>query len=181
MANQLLTFMNHDDEVAFVRVLERSVFDVYPRRVPPDWKTFRASEATLDRFPEEDVYLVASDIGPALVDVVKRGPDKGSWRLDEVRSPVIFWERCTVNEEKELVSGQLWAELDVTPETGRRNAAPDRFRTRYLEIESWVKKTFRKSSPKGFWVGPRTARLAKEGLLPLRENAHWGRVVTPHG
>ena len=82
MANQLLTFMTQDDEAAFARVLERFVFEVYPRRVPPGWKAFRASAETLDRFPEEDVYLVASDIGPALVDKLKRGRDKGQWRIE---------------------------------------------------------------------------------------------------
>jgi hypothetical protein len=87
MANQLLTFMNRDDEEGLLRMLERYVFEVYPRRVPPDWKPFRASVETLDQFPRDDVYLVASDIGPAMVDKIKRGPDKGFWRVDEVRSP----------------------------------------------------------------------------------------------
>jgi hypothetical protein len=177
MANQLLTFMNRDDEEALAQQLERSVFEVYPRLVPPDWQTFRAARKTLDRFPDEDVYLVASDIGPALVDKVKRGPHKGSWRVDEVRSPVIFWERCLVNEDQELVSGQLWAELDVTQQTGRKSAAPEQFRARFLELEGWLRKNFRKSHPKGFLIGPRTARLVKEGVLKLRENAHWGREV----
>ena len=177
MANQLLTFMNRDDEEALVQQLERSVFEVYPRTVPPDWKPFRARRDTLDRFPEEDVYLVASDIGPALVDKVKRGPNKGSFRVDEARSPVIFWERCRLNEEGELVSGQLWAELDITQQSGRKDPAPERFRARFLELEGWVKKNFRKSHPKGFLIGPRTARQVKEGTAKLRENAHWGREV----
>lgn len=180
MANQLLTFMAEEDERALVRFLARSVFDVYPRRVPTDWTTFRLGLERFDDLPREDVYLVASDIGPALVDNIKRGKDKGSLRIDEVRSPVIFWERCTTNDEGELVSGQLWAELDVTAQTGRRDAAPERFRVRYLELETWIHKTFRKSHPKGFWIGPHTARQVKEQGLALRENAHWGREVQVH-
>ena len=180
MANQLLTFMAREDEAAFVRFLERFVLEVYPRRVPPNFKTFRASEKTLDRFPEEDVYLVASDIGPALVDKVKKGPDKGFWRIDEVRSPVIFWERNQKDDDGALVSGQLWAELDVTQQTGRRQAAPDAFRARFLEIERWVKKTFRKSDPKGFWIGPQTARMVRDGLA-LKERSHWARPIAVAG
>lgn len=180
MANQLLTFMEPDDEKAFLRFLERFVFEVYPRRVPPGWKPFRATLENLPRFPEEDVYLVASDLGPALVDKIKRGPDKGSWRVDEVRSPVIFWERNLKNDDGELLSGELWAELDVTSQTGRRSAAPDQFRTRFLELEAWLSKTFRKSSPKGYLVGPATARAVKEGRLKLRENKHWGREIAVH-
>ena len=138
MASQLQVFMGREDELAFLRFIERFVFEVYPRRVPPDWKTFRARESTLDQFPEEDVYLVASDIGPALVDKMKRGKDKGLWRIDEVRSPVIFWERCITNEDGELVSGQLWAELDVTQQTGRRDAAPEQFRAQAAPRSLWL-------------------------------------------
>ena len=181
MASQLQVFMGREDELAFLRFIERYVFEVYPRRVPPDWKTFRATEATFDQFPEEDVYLVASDIGPALVDKMKRGKDKGLWRIDEVRSPVIFWERCITNDDGELVSGQLWAELDVTQQTGRRDAAPERFRARFMEIDVWIRKTFRKTHPKGFWVGPQLTRTIKQTGLKLHENHHFGREITVHG
>ena len=181
MAHQIYTFMLKADELAFLNFLERFTFEVYPRRVPPNWQPFRASPKSYDQLPEEDVYLVASDIGPALVDKIKRGPDKGNWRVDEVRSPVIFWERSRLNEEGELISGQLWAELEVTAQTGRRDAAPSQFRERYLEIEEWIKKAFRKGDPKGFWVGPHCTREVKEKGTILRENKHWGRQVAPVG
>lgn len=177
MATQLALFMEREDELAFIRFLERNNMEVYPRRVPPDWVAFKANEANFDKLPEEDVYLVAVDIGPALVDKLKRGKDKGQWRIDEVRSPVVFWERCKTNEEGELVAGQLWAELEITQQTGRRDPAPDRFRTLFLEIENWIKKTFRKTHPKGFWVGPKTARAIKKQGLKLRENKYWGREI----
>jgi hypothetical protein len=179
MANVLQFFMAPDDEVAFFRFLERHVLEVYPRRVPPDWKPFRASMESLPHVPAEDLYLVASEIGPALVDKVKRGPDKGFWRIDEVRSPVIFLERSRPNEAGELLNGQMWAELAVTSQTGRRDPAPDRFRRLYLEVEEYVKKTFRKGEPKGFFVGPKAARLCKEGLV-LRDSAFRGGTVVPY-
>lgn len=180
MANVLPFFMTSDDEVAFFRYLERFVLEVYPRRVPPDWKPFRATAENLPRLPDEEAYLAATELGPVLVDKVKRGPDKGAWRVDEVRSPVIFFERSRLNEEGELLSGKLWGELDITPQTGRKDAAPDRFRRLYLEIDEWVKKTFRKSSPKGFWIGPKAARAVKEGLV-LRDSAFRGETVRIHG
>lgn len=182
MATQLLTFMDRDDELAFLRFLERYTFEVYPRRVPPDWETFRANEANYDRLPQEDLYLVASDIGPAMVDKMKRGKDKGHWRIDEVRSPVVFWERNITNDDGELVSGQLWGELDVTQQTGRKDAAPEKFRMRFVEIDMWIRKNFRKTHPKGFWVGPHLARTIKQTpTIKLRENKHFGRPITVHG
>lgn len=181
MATQLQLFMEREDELSFVRFLERYIFEVYPRRVPPDWTTFRLCEENFDQIPEEDVYLVASDIGPALVDKLKRGKDKGFWRIDEVRSPVIFWERCKKNDDGELVSGQLWGELDVTQQTGRKDAAPEKFRQRFVDIDMWIRKNFRKTHPKGFWVGPKTARTIKQTGLKLRENKHFGREIDVHG
>lgn len=178
MANVLKFFMAPDDEAAFFRFLERYVLEVYPRRVPPDWESFRASHENLPRAPEEELYLVASEIGPAIVDKVKRGPDKGFWRIDEVRSPVIFMERSRPNEEGELLSGLFWVELEITPETGRRNPAPDRLRRLYREFEEYIKKNYRRGDPKDFYIGPKAARLHKEGLV-LRDSAHRGGTVVP--
>jgi hypothetical protein len=176
MANRLRVFMLPEDERAFLLSLERLDLEVYPRRVPQDWKPFKASAAFQSRLPEEDLYLAASTIGPVTVDKVKRGPDKGFWRVDEVRSPVIFFERSRLNEDGELLSGLLWAELDVTPQTGRRDPAPDRFRRLFNEVEAWLKKTFRKSDPPEFLVGPHAARQHKAGLV-LRDAAHRGGTV----
>jgi hypothetical protein len=60
---------------------------------------------------------------------------------------------------------------------GRRDPAPERFRLRFMEIENWIKKTFRKTHPKGFFVGPRTAKVVKQTGLKLRENKHWGKEL----
>ncbi len=182
MAHQLFTFMTPEDEQTFVREISRDVFEVYPRRVPPDWQTFRLSLDTLDQLPGREIYLVASDLGPAMVDTIKRGPDKGFYRIDEVRSPVLFWERCERNDDGELLSGQLWAELDVTEQTGRKQAAPAAFRSRVLTISAWLTKTFRKGDPKGNWIGPAAAREVREGRLALREDhVRNGRLVVPQG
>lgn len=178
MANVLRFFMAPDDEVAFFRNVARFELEVYPVRVPPQWKPFLASEKTVEQIPEDECYLAASQIGDVLVDKVKRGKDKGAWRVDEVRSPVIYFERSRRNDEGELVSGKMWAELDITPQTGRRDAAPDKFRVLFTEIHEWLKKAFRKSEPMGFLVGPVAARLYKEGLV-LRDSEHRGGTVRP--
>ena len=178
VANLLRVFMSPDDERAFMRFLSRYHLEVYPVRVPPDWKAPLANEAALSLLPPDAVYLAASELGPVQVDKVKRGPDKGSWRIDEVRSPVIHWERCVRNEADELLSGQLWAELDITQQTGRKQAAPDKFRSLFMEIETYFK-TYRKSEPKGFFIGPDAARRSKVGEV-LRDSEHRGPTVRPY-
>jgi hypothetical protein len=177
MAQRLPFFLAPEDEVSFLRFLARYRLEVYPRRVPAGWTPFLASAEVAQKLPTE-VYLAAPELGPVLVDKVKRGPDKGAWRVDEVRSPVIFWERSACNEAGELVAGQLWAELDVTPQTGRRTSAPERFRQLFEEVEGWLKKNFRRSDPVGFLIGPAAARDCKQGLV-LREAGHRGNTVRP--
>lgn len=178
MANLVQFFMTPEDEVAFFRFLERFHLELYPVRIPPDWKPPRVSEATVSALPEDAAYLAATELGAVLVDKVKRGKDKGAWRVDEVRSPVIYFERSRLNEEGELLSGKLWAELDITPQTGRVTVAPDRFRLLFKEVEEFLRKTFRKSEPMGFFVGPHAARRFKEGLV-LRDSEHRGGTVRP--
>ena len=171
--------MTDEDERAFLLFLSRFEFEIYPVRVPPDWKPLPANEKAASQLPPESFYLAASKVGPVVVDRVKRGPLKGHWRVDEVRSPVVFFGRSALNEAGELLSGNMWAELDVTPQTGRQNAAPDHFRSLYLQIEEWLKKTFRKGNPIGFLVGPHAARRSKGGLI-LRDAAPRGKTVLPY-
>jgi hypothetical protein len=178
MAINIRFFMTNADELAFLRFVGRFRLEVYPVRVPPDWKTFVASDDALERLPEDALYFSASEVGPVQVDKIKSGPDKGFWRVDEVRSPVIYFERSRRNEAGELLSGELWSQLDWTPQTGRRYAAPDRFRTIFLEIDRELRTRFRKSEPKGFLIGPNAARAAKDGLV-LRDSERGGGTVKP--
>ena len=171
--------MNPEDERAFLRYCEGLALEVYPLRVPPDWKTFNATAESQDRLPEEEAYLVASKIGPALVDPIKRGPDKGLWRIDEVLSPVVFYKRSRSDEAGALRAGSIWAEIEVTPETGRKRAAPEKFRQLVVEMEGWFKKQFRKSDPKGFYVGNHAAREHKAGLQLLTDE-HKGKPIRVH-
>lgn len=179
MADRLRFFMAVEDERAFLRFVRRFELEVYPVRIPPQWTTFVAGEEAWDSFPEDAAYLAASKLGPVLVDKLKRGPDKGWWRVDEVRSPVIHFERSRTNDAGELLSGQLWAELNWTPETGRTRTAPDRFRSLVLEVEGELRRKYRRTEPRGFFVGQHAARAAKAGLV-LRDSDHRGGTVKPY-
>jgi hypothetical protein len=179
MANVIRFILTPEDEVALFRGIEGLALEVYPVRIPPGWKPLPARPDAVEKLPADALYLAASQVGAVQVDKVKRGPDKGAWRVDEVRSPVIYYERSRLNEDGELASGKMWAELDVTPQTGRRDAAPERFRRTFQEVEAWFKRTCRKSEPTGFWIGPHAARRSKEGLV-LRDSELRGSVVRPY-
>lgn len=104
---------------------------------------------------------------------MKRGPAKGYWRVDECSSS--SWSAAAPTKRESSVSGSLWAELDITAQTGRKNAAPDRFRRLFLEVEEYVKKTSAVASRRTSFVGPKAARLYKEGLV--LGTAHRGGTV----
>ena len=50
----MLLEMEGPDEEAFFRFLSQYNFEVYPRRVPPDWKPFRANEEAVGKLPDDE-------------------------------------------------------------------------------------------------------------------------------
>src|SRR5512138_3674342 len=114
MAATLRYFMLPEDERAFFRALARHEITLYPEIVPPDWVAPRASDEVVPSLDHDAYYLAVERLAPVIVHTVKRGPDKGSLKIEEVPSPVFHYERSLRNEDGELVGGRLWAELDVT-------------------------------------------------------------------
>ncbi len=177
MAATLHYFMLPEDERALFRVLARHHLTVYPELVPPGYVAPAAEESLLTTLAEEAFYLAAERLGPVVVHPVKRGPDRGKLVIEEVPSPVFHCERSVRNEAGELVAGRLWAELDVADDTTSREGKPRALRATFEELQAWLRKTFRRSDPKGWWVGPAAARAWKGEGLVLREAGHRGRVV----
>ncbi len=103
------------------------------------------------------------------------GPEK--LVVEEVPSPVLHYQRSVRNEAGELVAGRLWAELEVTDDPGSRAGKHRALRALFEEIHGWLRKTFRRSDPTGWWVGPAAARAWKSEGLVLREPGHKGRAV----
>ena len=121
-----------------------------------------------------------ASIGPAIVDKVKRGPGQGL--LAHRRGALARHLHGALAQER---GGRAAQRADVG-RAGRHPAdgpqgrgagpvpapVPARWR-------SSLKKTFRKGDPKDFLVGPKAARLFKEGLV-LRDSAHRGGTVVPY-
>ena len=178
MPATLRYFMLPEDERAFLRLLARHELVVYPELVPPGYRPFRADESAQARLDGPAFYLAAERFGEVVLHPVKRGPDKGMLEIEEIPSPVVHWERSVRNDAGELVSGRLWAELDVSddPEQGGRGK-PLGLRRAFEDVHDLFKKSWRRSDPKGFWVGPHAAAAWKRGELKLREAGHKGRLI----
>jgi hypothetical protein len=176
MAATVHYFMLPEDERAFFRQLARHEITLYPEIVPPDWVAPRATDELVASLDRDAYYLALERLAPVIVHTVKRGKDKGCLKIEEVPSPVFHYERSIRNEDGELVGGRLWAELDVTELPAEREARykPGALRGIFRDLEEHLRKTFRRSDPKGWWVGPAAARAWKSEGLVLREPGHKG-------
>jgi hypothetical protein len=177
MAATLHYFMLPADEKAFFRHLARHQVTVYPELVPPGYAPLHAGEDTPAALTEAAYYLALERLGPVIAHPVKRGPDRGMLEIEEIPSPVLHYERSLLNDEGELVAGRLWGELDVTDDPGTRLGKPRALKGLFEEIRDQLRKSWRRSEPKGFWVGPNAAAAWKRGELRLREPGHNGRLV----
>jgi hypothetical protein len=179
MAATLRYFMLPEDERAFLRLLGRSEIDVYPELVPPGYRPFRAGEGAQERLDGPAWYLAAERFGDVMVHPVKRGPGKGMLEIEEVPSPVFHYQRSLPNEAGELVGGRLWAELEVTDGPGSSRGKPLGLRRLFEEIQAFFRKSWRRSDPKGHWIGPHAAAAFRSDGLVLREPGHRGGTVRP--
>jgi hypothetical protein len=177
MAATLHYFMLPEDERALFRHLARRELTVYPELVPPGWAPIPLDDQAVAKLDGTAYYLAAERLGPVIAHPLKRGPDRGMLAIEEVPSPVFHYERSVRNEAGELVSGRLWAELDVTDDPEDRRGKPRALRAIFEEIHQLFRKSWRRSDPKGFWVGPAAAAAWKRDGLVLREAGHKGRSV----
>lgn len=178
MARHVRFFMAPEDERQFLEELAPFEMTIWPRLVPPGTTGPKVSVALAGKLVEPLYYLALEALGPLLADKVKRGPDRGKWRVDEVKSAVIQWERCVIDEDGALRAGRIWAELKNSGDPLRRVQKNVRFEGIFHKMEESLKKRARRSDPVGFLVLPHAARLANEGLL-LREDGRKGELVRP--
>jgi hypothetical protein len=177
MAATVHYFMLPDDEASLFRMLERRELTLYPELIPPGHVPVRVAPGAVPGLEHAAYYMAAERLGPVVVHPLKRGPDRGMLVVEAVPSPVFHYERSVRNDAGELVSGRLWAELDVTDDANDRRGKPLALRGLFHEIETFFKKSWRRSEPKGFWVGPHAAAAWKRRELVLREEGHKGGLI----
>lgn len=178
MASTLNFFMVPEDEKALFRLLARHHVTIYPDLVPPGWKPLVADPdaAVVAQLELGSYYLAFEKLAPVVVHPVKRGPDRGMLKIEEVPSPVFHYERSRLNEAGELEGGRLWAELIKTGATEDMKGKPRALNSIFDEIHQHFRKSWRRSEPKGYWIGPKCGDQVKRSGLKLREPGHRGRL-----
>jgi hypothetical protein len=178
MASTLDFFMVPEDEKALFRLLARHDVTIYPDLIPPGWTPLPvdADAAVVAALELGSYYLAFERLATVVVHPIKRGPDRGMMKIEEVPSPVFHYERSQLNEAGEMVGGRLWAELIVTGATEDRKGKPRALTFIFDEIHQHFRKSWRRSDPKGYWIGPKCGEAVKRTGLKLREPGHKGRL-----
>jgi hypothetical protein len=178
MASKLDFFMVPEDEKAFFRLLARHQVTVYPDLIPPGWKPLVVDPdaALVAGLDQGSYYLAFERLAPVVVHPIKRGPDRGMLKIEEIPSPVFHYERSQLNEAGELEGGRIWAELIQTGATQDLKGKPRALNAVFEEVHQLFRKSWRRSDPKGYWIGPKCGDAVKRSGLKLREPGHKGRL-----
>jgi hypothetical protein len=174
LALQLRFFMADADEREILRRIEPLRLELWPELTEPSHRPPIAGAGS--ELVDAAYYLAAGDVTGY---PIKRGQNRGRWKIDEVKSPVVYFARSLLDEDGQLRSGHFWAETETSGDQARLGGKPSRFLLAVRELQDVVKSRFRKSSPvKGttYFVGPAAARLAHSGT-PLREAGRKGELV----
>jgi len=136
VALQIPFFMAPEDEREVMRRLERLQLELWPEL------TDRQHRAPLCgprvELVEPAYYLAAGDV---VAYPIKRGQHRGRWKIDEVKSPVVYFSRSWMDEEGQLRSGYFWAETETAGDQSRLGGKPSRFLLAVRGLKSTVAST----------------------------------------
>ena len=168
MALELRFFMSAQDERELLRRLEPLRLELWPTLSDPGYSAPLLTAQT--ELSQAAYYLAAGDVTGY---PVKKGKERGRWKIDEVASPVIFFCRSLSDEQGELRSGYFWAETEAAGDNARTGGKPFTFLRAVRELQEIVKSRYRKSSPVHgltYLIGPACARAG----IALREEGRKG-------
>ena len=171
MALELRFFMSEEDERELLRRLTPLRLELWPAYTDPGFSAPLVTAET--QLLEPDYYLAAGDVTGRQV---KRGKERGKWRIDEVASPVVYLSRSLPDENGELRSGYFWAETEAAGDNARTGGKPVAFLRAVRELQDMIRARYRKSSPVHgvtYFIGPACARAG----IPLREQGRKGEPV----
>src|SRR3984893_19340010 len=97
--------MSAEDEGELLRRLEPLRLELWPVFTEAGFSAPLVAAETELSAPA--YYLAAGDV---IGYPIKRGKERGRWKIDEVASPVIYFLRSLPDDEGELRSGYFWAE-----------------------------------------------------------------------
>ena len=163
--------MSAEDERELLRRLEPLRLELWPVFSDPGFSASLVTGET--QLTDEAYYLAAGDVTGY---PIRKGKDRGKWKIEEIASPVIYLSRSLHDENGELRSGYFWAETESAGDNARTGGKPVAFLRTVRELQEVIKARYRRSSPVHgltYFIGPACARAG----IPLREQGRKGEVV----
>ena len=82
--------------------------------------------------------------------------------IDSISSEVIQYTRCTELEGKGLRDGRIWAEVKFYDDNDQLTGKRKEFEEMYKLYEKWLRKNFKISKEKDYYIGSDALRLYRE-------------------
>jgi hypothetical protein len=171
LALEIRFFMSPEDERDLLRRLAPLRLEIWPVFSAAGFSAPLVSADT--GLSEPAYYLAAGDVTGY---PIRKGKERGRWKIDEVVSPVIFFSRSLQDEDGELRSGYFWAETESAGDNARTGGKPVSFLRAVRDLSEMIKSRYRRSSPVHgvtYFIGPSCARTG----APLREEGRKGEPV----
>ena len=122
--------MSEEDERELLRRLEPLRLELWPVFSDAGFSAPLVSAGT--ELADAAYYLAAGDVTGY---PIKKGKERGKWKIDEVISPVIYFLRSVPDEDGDLRSGYFWAETEAAGDNARTGGKPVAFLRAVRELQ----------------------------------------------
>ena len=152
MGKQVRFFMTNKDEVDFLKAIIQFNNSIL------DNKAFVLTVEGANSSPNLSLFITARNTNIS--------KDNNGF-VDPIVADVIQFSRCMLLEDKYLRNGRLWAEFKYYDDSKKLVNKNKGFKDTYNIYEKWIKKNFRLSKCKDYYIANDAYRAYKEDEIIL--------------
>lgn len=152
MGKQVGFFMTNKDEVDFLKVIVQFNNSIL------DNKAFVLTVEEAKSSPNLSLFITSPNANIS--------KDNNGF-VDPIVAEVIQFSRCMLLDDKHLRTGRVWAEFKYYDNSKQLVAKSKEFKDTYNIYEKWIKKNFRLSKCKDYYIANDAYRAYKEDGIIL--------------
>lgn len=158
VGKQIRFFMGPEDEKKFLEM----VFKKKDLLVRPKFK-----DRNIDSIDPKEASLVLKDYQYFIISEQSRIITRDPGYINEIVSDTIVFSRCIVKDGSKMNYGRLWVELKYWGEHGEMITKDKRLSDCYEFYRKWIKKHYRISKDKNFYIGEEAYKLYQDGKMKM--------------
>ena len=152
MGKQVRFFMSRKDEIDFLKII------VQLNNFILDNKAYLLTVEEAEVSTDLSFFITSQDL------VISK--DNNGF-VDPIVAEAIQFSRCMVLENKYLRSGRIWAEFKYYDNSKKLKTKSKEFSTMYSVCEKWIKKNFKRSKCKDYYIANDAYSAYKEDRVIL--------------